>query len=689
MPDSRPAAGAVWDGSGTTFALRSRVADGVELCLFGPDERRVEMRRVEMRRVGDGVFSSRVEGVGPGTEYGYRVHGPWDPATGHRCNPFKLLLDPYARSIRGDVAPDPSVYGHSLADPLRPSPLDSAPHTLRSVVVDPAFDWGGSGRPDVPLADTIVYETHVRGLTMLHPGIPQELRGTYAGLGHPTIVEHLATLGVTAIELLPIHTFVQDQHLLHTSRRNYWGYNSIGFFAPHAEYAAGDDPVGEFKEMVRSLHRAGIEVILDVVYNHTAEGNHLGPTLSFRGIDNAAWYRLDPTDPSRYLNWSGTGNTVDLANPDPLDLVMDSLRYWATEMGVDGFRFDLAAALGRGAAAFDRESAFFEAVDADPELSNIKLIAEPWDVGPGGYQAGAFPPGWSEWNDSYRDTCRDFWRSTEGTLPAFAARITGSSDIFERSGRGPFASVKFVTSHDGFTLRDAVSYEHRHNHANGEHNQDGHRDNRTWNTGVEGETSDRAVRELRGRRARSMLATAVLSQGVPMVLGGDEIGRTQHGNNNAYNQDNATSWYDWQAADEAMISFVARVIRLRREHPSLRRTAWLHEHPDPGGDHVGWFTPEGRPMTPTDWQMPFARSVALYLDGARVHASDGLITDDDFLLLFNAHTEPLEFAIPRILGRGRPWQVAVDTARPHVDGERAGGLVAVSGFGLVVLIREA
>jgi isoamylase len=682
MSRIRSPLGAVWDGSGTTFSIRSAVAEGVELCVFDRDE-----SRHEMRRTNDGLYTLRLEGIGPGTEYGYRVHGPWEPAAGHRCNPAKLLLDPYALWIRGTIDSNPAIYGHSLADPAEPSPIDSAPHTMRSVVTDPTFEWQGSTAPNRPLADTIIYETHVKGLTILHPDVPEELRGTFAGLGHPVIIDHLLSLGVTALELLPIHQFVDDQHLIDTGRRNYWGYNSIGFLAPHAGYSRGDDPVREFKEMVRSLHQAGIEVILDVVYNHTAEGNHLGPTLSFRGIDNHEWYRLDPADPSRYLNWTGTGNTINLANPGPLTLVMDSLRHWAGEMGVDGFRFDLATVLGRTRSDFDPLGGFFGAVAQDPVLRTVKLIAEPWDVGPNGYQVGAFPRRWSEWNDSFRDSCRDFWRSEGGTLPTFASRITGSADIYEWNGRDPVASVNYVTSHDGFTLSDAVSYEHRHNHANGEHNQDGHRDNRTWNTGVEGETSDPDIIELRRRRARSMIATVLLSQGVPMILGGDEIGRTQNGNNNAYNQDNATSWYDWHRVDEAMMSFVSRVTRLRVAHPSFRRTAWLHEHPAPDGDHVGWYTPAGNPMSPTDWHMPFARSVALYLDGRMVHASEGLVTDDDFLLLFNAYEESLEFVIPTSLDGAGPWRLTLDTARPELESEHVDDFIAVAAFGLALLIR--
>jgi glycogen operon protein len=605
-----------------------------------------------------------------------------------------LLLDPYARRIDGHVKDAPALFGHLLADPDEPSALDSADHTMRSVVIDPAFDWEGVGRPTVPMADTVLYETHVKGLTMRHPGVPEHLRGTYAGLAHDASIEYLSSLGVTSIELLPVHQFVQDQHLLQTGRRNYWGYNSIGFFAPHNEYAATDDPVAEFKGMVKALHRAGLEVILDVVYNHTAEGNHMGPTLCFRGLDNQAWYRLEPDDPSRYRNWTGTGNTVDLGSATVLTLVMDSLRYWVEEMGVDGFRFDLATVLGRTHGGFDSLGGFLGAATQDPVLRTSKLIAEPWDVGPDGYQVGGFPAPWSEWNDKYRDVVRDFWKGAEGALAEFATRITGSSDVFEHSRRVPTASINFVTSHDGYTLRDLVSYERRHNQANGENNQDGHRDNRSWNSGAEGPTNKKAVVALRRRRSRSILATLMLSQGVPMMLGGDELGRTQGGNNNAYNQDNEISWYDWEDVDDGMLEFTRRLIELRSRHITFRRSAWLHEHAEPGEDLVGWYTPAGTEMTEGDWKAPFARSVALYLSGDGIHTTTGAAQDDDFLLLFNAYAEPLEFTLPSDVA-AHNWRVVVDTAddvrpvraksAPEIDA----AVVEVAGFGLQVLRRPS
>ena len=673
--------GANWDGSATTIAVTALHADRVELCVF--DEHDTE-HRMELPESNDGRYAGRVEGLTPGTAYGLRVHGPWNPDAGHRHNPNKLLLDPYSFAVSGGVRPSPALAGHMLADPALPSALDSAPNTMRSVVVDRWYDWGDTPRPATPLADSVIYETHVKGISKRHPGVPVDLRGTYAGLAHDAVVDHLVSLGVTAVELLPVHQFVQDQHLLETGRRNYWGYNSIGFFAPHNEYAAGDNPVNEFKSMVRTLHSAGIEVILDVVYNHTAEGNHLGPTLCFRGLDNLTWYRLEP-DRARYLNWAGTGNTVDASHPVPLTLILDSLRYWVTEMGVDGFRFDLATILGRTHHDFDPLGAFLGAVVQDPVLRQAKLIAEPWDVGPGGYRVGGFPARWSEWNDKYRDVVRDFWKGTESRLAEFATRITGSSDVFGHSGRTPIASVNYVTSHDGFPLADAVSYERRHNHANGENNQDGHRDNRTWNGGVEGPTSDARILALRGRRRRTMLATVLLSQGVPMILGGDEIGRTQGGNNNAYNQDNETSWYDWHAADADILAFTTAVIALRRSHPTFRRSAWLHEHADPGIDHVGWFTPAGSEMREPDWRAPFARSVALYLRGDVIHTATGTVSDDDFLLLFNAYDEPLEFVRPVEID-GDNWEAVLDTAVWPDVGPVAETL-EVGEYGMVVLKR--
>jgi glycogen operon protein len=664
---------------GTVFSITSAVADSIELCLFDGDGHE---SRVEMKRTGFETFAVTIPAPA-GTRYGYRVHGPWNPAAGHRCNPAKLLIDPYALHLEGGVRGGPALLGHNPVDPARPSRTDSARFTFRSVVTDRSFDWGDDAPPRIPLADSVIYEAHVKGFTKTHPGVPVELQGTYAGLAHPAAIEHLVSLGVTAVELLPVHAFVQDRHLTTKGRRNYWGYNSIGFFAPHRDYSAGDDPVTEFKGMVKLLHAAGLEVILDVVYNHTAEGNHLGPTLCFRGLDNASWYRLGP--PDRYLDWSGTGNAVNLANPTVLRFVIDSLRYWVEDMHIDGFRFDLAPLLGRTRHDFDPLGGFFGAIAADPTFEGVKLIAEPWDVGPGGYQAGHFPSPWSEWNDSYRDVVRDFWRGAERTVPSFATKITGSMDRF--GSRRPTASINLITAHDGFTLHDLVSYNERHNLDNGEDGRDGHHDNRSWNSGTEGESDDPAIIELRTRRRRAFMATLMLSQGVPMILGGDEIGRTQRGNNNAYNQDNPVSWYDWAHVDEDMLAFTRQVITFRLRHPSVRRTAWLYEDPAPGVDHVGWFRPDGETMTDLDWQMPFARSLVLYLDGTGIHAGLDTVTDDDLLLAFNGNDEAMEFVLPPAVGTDG-WTRVLESS-DRVTPEQVEESFTVEGFSLVVLGRPA
>ncbi|MDH3250489.1 MAG: glycogen debranching protein GlgX [Acidimicrobiia bacterium] len=678
MHDSSPL-GATPTSDGVRFALRSDVADGVELCLFdGPEE-----FRIGMERTGSGVFSTTVPGISAGAVYGFRVHGPWDPKRGHRCNAAKLLIDPYGRQFVGSMESDPSIYGHDLGDPFRISPHNSAPHMMKSIVIDSSFDWGDDRPPGHSMADTVLYETHVKGITKNHPDIPTELRGTYAGLAHPVTIEHLGRLGVTAVELLPIHQFVQDQHLIAAGRRNYWGYNSIGFFAPHNGYAATDDPVREFKGMVKHLHAAGIEVILDVVYNHTAEGNHLGPTLSFRAIDNNAYYRLGD-DLSQYLNWTGTGNTLDMSNPQSLQIVMDSLRYWVSEMRIDGFRFDLATVLGRTHSEFDPWGAFFGAISQDPVLSGAKLIAEPWDVGPHGYRVGEYPYGWSEWNDSFRDVTRDFWRSAKGVLPAFAGRLTGSADIFGPSGRNQTASVNLITAHDGFTLADVVSYNHKHNEPNGEGNRDGHSDNRSWNSGVEGPTDDPDVLKIRRRRQRSMLATLMLAQGVPMMLGGDEIGRTQRGNNNAYNQDNFISWYDWENADRELLAFTSRLIELRRSHPTFRRTRWLPEHGEAG--QVEWFTPSGEKKSIDDWHKAYARSVTVSFDGASVVHDGEVVRDNDFLVMANASDTDIEFRIPPVIGE-IGWELVLHTD-PDDGIELANGAITLPRFVLAVLRRS-
>jgi isoamylase len=672
------------DGDGTAFAVPADAADSVDLCVFHPDgtEECLELFRDDF-----GIHHGRVAGLGPGTRYGFRAHGPWEPALGLRCNPAKLLVDPYARLLDGAVNWAPPVFGHRLASPEDRSLRDSARHMPKSVVVDESFDWGDDRPPAIPWGDTVIYETHVRGATMRHPLLPAELRGTYAGLAHEAMLEHLVSLGVTAIELLPVQAFVSESHLHERGLVNYWGYNTLGFFAPQAPYAATDDPIREFKGMVKLLHAAGLEVILDVVYNHTAEGGENGPTLSFKGLDNPAWYRLNPVDRRHYLNWTGTGNTLNLAHPTPLRMVMDSLRYWAEEMRVDGFRFDLATSLARGGGGFDPIGGFLQAVSQDPALHRVKLIAEPWDVGPGGYQLGGFPRRWSECNDRYRDEVRDFWRGTEGVLAGFATRITGSSDLFEWTGRRPPASVNLVTSHDGFTLSDLVSYNERHNEANGEANRDGHPDNRSWNGGVEGPTDDPVIGEIRNRRRRSMMATLLLSQGVPMILGGDEIGRTQHGNNNAYAQDNETTWYDWDAVDADFLEHCRRLVALRADHPTFRRTAWLHEDPRPGIDRVGWFTPEGKEMGIEEWRSPSSHAVTLYLDGEGIHAAEGDTFDDDMLLFFNGSPDERTFAVPPEIDGGG-WVRLVDTADPHVEGRPAPGFTSVPGFGLTVLGRS-
>jgi isoamylase len=652
---SHAALGANVDGDGVTFAVFSSVADAVEVSLF--DEAGAETRSQLTQNSRD-IWEGHVDGIGPGTRYGFRVHGPWDPAAGLRCNAAKLLLDPHARAIEGGVHWNPAVYGDN--------PDDSAPYVPRSVVCEDQFDWGGDEPPGAALADSIIYEAHVKGFTKLHPEIPPGLRGTYAAVAHPAAIAHLQQLGVTAIELLPVHQFVHDAALVERGLRNYWGYQSIGYFAPHNEYASaqGGEQVTEFKKMVRALHAAGIEVILDVVFNHTAEGDEHGPTLCFRGLDNQAYYRL-ADDPSHYVDDTGVGNTLDAHRPHGLRLIMDSLRYWVQEMHVDGFRFDLAASLGRGQSDFDPFSGFLDAIGQDPVLSEVKLIAEPWDIGMGGYDLGAFPPGWSEWNGRYRDTVRDFWRGTAGTLADFATRLTGSSDLYGRDRR-PTASVNLVTVHDGFTLTDLVSYDRKHNEANGENNRDGTDDNRSWNCGVEGPTDNPAVLELRARQRRNLLATLLLSEGVPLLLGGDELGRTQCGNNNAYCQDNEISWIDWAAAadERELTDFVARLRALRREHPALRRDRFFA----PG--EITWLRPDGHPMEDGDWSNPGARAVAAVGSGGA--------------LLVNAWWEPLTFNLPD----DRTWSVEVDTGGTS-EGRTASRTIELSGRSLAVLVTQA
>ena len=657
--------GAHHDGRGASFALFSSVAEAVDLCLF--DDAGKEARwSLEQ---GDGyVWQGYLPDVVPGARYGYRVHGPWDPAAGARCNSAKLLLDPYARAIAGEVRWNPAVYGHAPDDPDRADDSDSAPFVPRSLVVAGDFDWSGDERPSRAMADTIFYEVHVKGFTKLHPDVPEALRGSYAGLGHPAAIAHLRRLGVTAVELLPVHQFVHDAPLVKRGMCNYWGYQSIGYFAPHNGYSStgdGGGQVDEFRQMVRALHAAGLEVILDVVFNHTAEGGEWGPTLCFRGIDNAAYYRLQE-DRSRFVDDTGCGNTVNLYLPHALRVVMDSLRYWVQEMHVDGFRFDLAASLGRGANDFDPHSAFLEAVGQDPVLSQVKLIAEPWDIG--AYDLGQFPAGWSEWNGKYRDTVRDFWRSTPGTLPDLATRISGSRDLYGHGGRRPAASVNLVTVHDGFTLADLVSYDGKHNESNGEENHDGTDDNRSWNCGVEGPTDDPAVLELRARQRRNFIATLLLSEGVPLLLGGDEFARSQRGNNNAYCHDDELTWFDWAAAAEAddLVEFTARLCRLREAHPVFRRRQFFHGTAAHATDRddLDWYRPDGGAMTPQDWGATYARAVTMALGG---DTGDGALTDDPFLLMLNAWWEPLDFNLPGPLQQ-LDWRIEIDTADPASSG---------------------
>jgi glycogen operon protein len=662
--------GASYDGAGTNFALFSEVAERVELCLL---DVRGRENRVVLPEVDAFVHHGYLPGVEPGQRYGYRVHGPYEPGRGHRCNRNKLLVDPYAKAVDGQISWNEALYSYRFTAQNRRNDQNSARYTMHSVVANPYFDWGDDRHPRIPYHRTVIYEAHVRGLTINHPDIPKAIRGTYAGLAHPVMIEHLQSLGVTAVELMPVHQFVHDHLLADRGLRNYWGYNSIGYFAPHNGYASqahGGRQVQEFRAMVKALHRAGIEVILDVVYNHTAEGNHLGPTLSFRGIDNAAYYRLGD-DLRYYYDTTGTGNTLAMHHPHVLQMIMDSLRYWVLEMHVDGFRFDLAATLARQFHEVDRLSAFFDLVHQDPVVSQVKLIAEPWDVGEGGYQVGNFPPLWTEWNGKYRDTVRDFWRSEPDTLPQFASRLTGSSDLYQDDGRRPHASINFVTAHDGFTLHDLVSYNDKHNEANGEENRDGESHNRSWNCGAEGETTDPEVLARRARQQRNFLATLFLSQGVPMLLHGDELGRTQRGNNNAYCQDNDISWVNWSAVDAELLAFTRACGRLRAAHPVLRRRRFFSGAPVHGSlPDIAWFTPAATPMTEQDWSAGFNKSVAVFLNGAAItepNVRGERIVDDSFYLLLNGHEGPLDFVLPPE-EYGRNWAVVLDTATPDLTG---------------------
>ena len=668
--------GASYDGAGVNFALYSQVAQKVELCLF--DEHDVETR-IEMTEQNSYVWHNYIPGLQPGQRYGYRVYGPYDPMHGLRCNPNKLLLDPYAKAIEGNIDGDESLFSYWFKSPDDTSAmndLDSAAHTMKSAVINPYFDWGNDQHPYISYHDSVIYEAHVRGMTNLNMDVPPDIRGTYAGLAYPSVIEYLKKLGITAIELMPIHQFVNDSFLQEKGLSNYWGYNTIGFFAPHNAYSSSGErgeQVNEFKSMVKAYHHAGMEVILDVVYNHTAEGNHMGPTLSFKGIDNASYYRLVEGDQQHYFDTTGTGNSLLMRSPHALQLITDSLRYWVTEMHVDGFRFDLAATLARQFQEVDKLSAFFDIVEQDPIISRVKLIAEPWDLGSGGYQVGGFPSSWSEWNGRYRDTVRDFWRSQPSTLPEFASRLMGSSDLYQVNGRRPVASVNFITAHDGFTMNDLVSYNEKHNEANGEGNRDGESNNRSWNCGVEGPTNIPDVNDLRQRQMRNMFATLLFSQGIPMICGGDEVARTQQGNNNAYCQDNEISWTNWHLdkGRKELLAFVSKLIHLRLDHPVLHRRRFFTGR-EPGDDsnmipQVEWFDHTGSIMDMDDWQNTHAFSMMIYLNGSDIPEVDwygNRMVDNDFILIFNAHYEPIMFTLPDER-YGRKWQLVVDTHNPN------------------------
>ncbi|MDZ4874338.1 MAG: Glycogen operon protein GlgX [Chroococcidiopsis cubana SAG 39.79] len=668
--------GSCWDGKGTNFTLFSENATGVELCLFDRDD---EETRIQLTEVSNFVWHGYIPGIGPGQRYGYRVHGPYAPQEGHRFNPNKLLIDPYTKAIAGEVGNGPELYGYSWeseeAD-LSFSDLDSAPLMPKSVVVDQSFDWEDDKLLRTPWNETIIYETHVKGFTKLHPDIPEELRGTYAGMAHPAAIEHLQRLGISAVELMPVHHFLSvPGHLADKGLRNYWGYDSINYFAPHSEYSSSGtlgEQVREFKEMVKALHRAGIEVILDVVYNHTGEGNHMGPTLSMRGIDNANYYRLVDGDARYYMDFTGCGNSLNVRHAQVLKMIMDSLRYWVTEMHVDGFRFDLASALARELYEVDRLSAFFDIIHQDPTIADVKLIAEPWDIGTGGYQVGNFPVLWSEWNGKYRDTARDFWRGVDSTLGEFAYRLTGSPDLYyQENGRRPNASINFITAHDGFTLNDLVSYNEKHNEANGEESRDGESHNRSWNCGAEGETDDPEVLQLRERQRRNFLVTLMLSQGIPMILGGDEMGRTQHGNNNGYCQDSEISWFNWDLVqgNTDLLDFTRELIYFRRQHPVFRRRKWFQGQAIHGSgvSDIMWFNPDGSEMDQEQWEIGYAKSMGVFLNGNMIPSpgkQGQRISDDSFLIFFNAHYETLEFNLPQGM-QDNQWVLVIDTKEPR------------------------
>lgn len=695
--------GATWDGHGVNFALFSEHASRVDLCLFDSADAPVESARIVMSEQTDTVWHVYLPNLGPGQVYGYRVHGIYNPAQGLRFNPRKLLIDPYAKAITGTIQCDDSMFGYTVGNPqddLQMDERDSAPFMPRCVVIDPSFPWGDDTPPAIPLHRSIIYELHVKGFTQLHPDVPEPLRGTYAGLACPAVIEYFQSLGITAVELLPVHHFVDDRFLVEQGLRNYWGYNTLNFFSPDIRYSSSGTPgdqVREFKTMVKALHDAGIEVILDVVYNHTAEGNHLGPTLSLRGIDNQSYYRLVPDDPRYYTDYTGCGNSLNMLNPRALQLIMDSLRYWITEIHVDGFRFDLAATLARGLHEADRLSAFFDVIHQDPVISQVKLIAEPWDVGPGGYQVGNFPVLWSEWNGKYRDTVRRFWRGDESQVGELAYRLAGSSDLYEHNGRRPYASINFVTAHDGFTLRDLVSYNEKHNQANGEDNRDGDDHNNSWNCGVEGPTSDPDIIKLRMRQMHNIMATLLFSQGVPMILAGDERARTQQGNNNAYCQDNEISWMDWNLSQmgREMLEFTRKLVALRKQHPVLCRRRFFQGRRIHGSDirDILWLRPDGQEMSDDEWSSDIVRCLGMMLNGLAMKEWDERgqsVYDDMLLVMFNAHHEPISFVLPDT-SEDFPWEVLVDTAQKGSSRRRmwrSGHSYHVQGRSLVLLVQH-
>jgi isoamylase len=703
LPGSPYPLGACYDGGGVHFALFSQHAEKVELCLFDSPDATHESERIPLPESTNLVWHGYVPDLKPGQLYGYRVHGPYDPKQGHRFNPHKIVLDPYAKAIGRSLRWTDELFGYRIGDAeedLSFDDRDNASWAPLAVVVDPLFDWEGDRAPRRRWRETVIYELHVKGFSQLHPQVPEPLRGTYAGLASEPAIQHLRELGVTAVELMPIHHVVPDRHLLDRGLTNYWGYNTLGYFAPEPRYARASEPldaVREFKGMVKALHAAGIEVILDVVYNHTAEGNHLGPTLSFRGIDNAAYYRLVPDDPRYYMDYTGCGNTLDVTTPKVLQLIMDSLRYWVVEMHVDGFRFDLASALAREFHEVDRLGAFFDILHQDPVLSQVKLIAEPWDLGDGGYQVGNFPVGWTEWNGKYRDAIRRFWKGDEGVMSELACRLSGSSDLYETGGRRPSASINFITAHDGFTLHDLVSYNEKHNEANGEEGRDGHNENLSWNCGAEGPTDDPAILELRERQKRNLLATLFLSQGVPMLLSGDELGHSQQGNNNVYCQDNELTWIHWDLDERqaTLLDFTGRLVQFRAEHPNLRRHKFFQGRPIHGSQvkDIVWLRPDGHEMSDAEWDAGWIRTLGVRLDGDAmnvVNEAGEHVTDDTLLLLFNAHHEAVPFALPDE-GPDAHWTIVFDTNQPAVggsEGERAAvSPISLEGRSLVLLRR--